>query len=139
MTEEGVEPSRLLRHQLLKLGRLPFRHSFGDLRSRLFRFTKQQVGVYGIEPLIHKGKRVTASLVSHNISTPKVPEARVELASQLRHWYLKPACLPFHHSGIYFPFIKRRARESNPLSIAARLVSNQIPYRSDTLRKNSGP
>ena len=40
-----------------------------------------KVGACGIEPLIHEGKRVTASLVSHNISTPKVPEARVELAS----------------------------------------------------------
>jgi hypothetical protein len=29
-----------------------------------------------------------------------VTEERLELSIRLRHWFLKPACIPFHHSAM---------------------------------------
>ena len=54
------------------------------------------VEVPGLKPGLTASKAVVLPL--HYISL--VPVARLELARHYWHWFLRPGCLPFHHTGM---------------------------------------
>ena len=51
----------------------------------------------GIEPRFMTSKAIVLPLDDRVLL---VPVARLELARHRWHWFLRPGCLPFHHTGM---------------------------------------